>query len=270
MQNLVQFNIRDGIDILLLAVIIYWLLILTKDTRAIQVLKGLGILLIIGRLAEIIELKALSWVMSQLLYFGVFIIAVLFQPELRRALEQLGRGEMIFKNRSFIKMEDNSWAANEIQSAVLRLAKRKVGALIVLARKTGLSDIAESGTQITGKVTSALIENIFEPNTPLHDGAMIIRGGEIVAAGCFLPLSGNKEIGKELGTRHRAALGVSEVSDSITIIVSEETGVISIARDGKLIRYLDSKALKDILMSILSRPSTDPFYSFLFKRRESK
>ena len=155
---------------------------------------------------------------------------------------------------------------DELQQAVISLAKRRVGALIVIERRTGLGDIINTGTRIDGRISAPLVENIFEPNTPLHDGAMIIREGSIVAAACFLPLAEDIAVARELGTRHRAALGISSVSDSITIVVSEETGVISIARDGKLIRYIDSKALRDLLESIFVTEREGNTFT-LFKRR---
>ena len=181
---------------------------------------------------------------------GIVVLAVLFQPELRRALEHIGRGK-IFNNGLLqnFKPEENE-IVSEMQLAIMSLAKRRVGALIVIEQRTGLGDIVATGTRIDGIISAPLIENIFEPNTPLHDGAVIIRDGAIVAAACFLPLAEDIAVARELGTRHRAALGVSSVSDSVTIVVSEETGVISFAREGKLVRYIDQKALHDLLESI--------------------
>jgi diadenylate cyclase len=249
LQGLKQFNFRDVIDILLVAILIYQLLKLTKKTRAVQVVKGLGVILIAAFVAELLKLSSISWVLNYLIQSGAIVIVILFQPELRRALEQIGRGA-IFDKYAETEQQMYEGAVNELHTAILSMSKRQIGALMVFERKIGLRDIAETGTVINARISAALIENIFEPDTPLHDGATILRGPLIYAAGCFLPLSSNKEIGKELGTRHRAALGVSEVSDSVTIIVSEETGVISMAREGRLIRYLDSKALRDLLVSL--------------------
>jgi len=186
----------------------------------------------------------LSWLLNA----AAVVLVILFQPEIRRALEKLGGGK--FFGVVIAPREDADRIVEELMRAIINMSKRKVGALIVFERKTGLKDIIETGTFINAETTSELIENIFYPNTPLHDGAMIIKEGKIIAAGCFLPLSDNKQISSELGTRHRAALGVSEVSDSYTIVVSEETGVISYMFDGMLTRYLDIPTLRDILERI--------------------
>lgn len=246
-NSLQDFGWLDGIDILLLAVVIYWLLKLTSQTRAMQVLKGLGIILLAAWVAEFLGLVGITWILNYVLEIGALLIVIIFQPELRRALAKIGRGRI-----ELVSMQ-NTFAQENVQNilhAVLSLSKKRVGALIVFERRTGLKDVIESGTRIGAVISTELIENLFYMGSPLHDGAVIIRESSIEAAGCFLPLSDNKQIGQELGTRHRAALGMSEVSDSITLIVSEETGVISVAQDGKLIRYLDSKAIKDILEDI--------------------
>ncbi|MDP2892399.1 MAG: diadenylate cyclase CdaA [Bacillota bacterium] len=248
-NSIAQFDvIRDTIDILLVAFLIYYLLKLTKGTRAMSVLKGLGIILIISWVTAFMRLNAITWVLNYVIASGAIVIVILFQPELRRALEHLGRGRFD-RVRMWGKstQEDGEYIIQEISRALINLAKRRAGALVVVERRTGLAEIYESGTRIGGFISSALIENIFEPNAPLHDGAIMIRGQEIVAAGCFLPLSDDHEISRELGTRHRAALGVSQISDCLCFIVSEETGVISLAREGKLIRYLDMKAIREAL-----------------------
>lgn len=246
-QALKQFGFRDIIDISIIAVCIYKLLQAIKETRAIQVFKGIGIVLIAAILADFFKLSAVSWVLSTLLQSGVIVALVLFQPELRKALEGIGRGSVF--NRSNVA-EGEERIISELTSALLELSKRKIGALIVFQQRSSLSDIIKTGTTINADICSPLILNIFEPNTPLHDGAMIISEGRIVAAGCFLPLSDNMTISKELGTRHRAGLGISEHSDSITFIVSEETGVISYTSGGKLIRYMDQKSIGDTLLGI--------------------
>ncbi len=241
-----QFGVRDAVDILLVGYIIYKLLALAKGTRAIQVLKGLGLLIVAAQVAKMLELTVLGWLLDYAVSAGAIALVVLFQPELRRALEQIGHSKFLGKN--LLRHEnDYSFVVEELQCALLDLSKRRVGALIVVECRTGLEDLVSTGTLIHGRVSSALIENIFEPNTPLHDGAVIVRHDMVLAAGCFLPLSENTGIARELGTRHRAAIGVSEVSDSVTFVVSEETGVISMAKEGKIIRYLDAKALKDML-----------------------
>ncbi len=241
-----QFGVRDAVDILLVGYIIYKLLAIAKGTRAIQVLKGLGLLIVAAQVAKMLELTVLGWLLDYAVSAGAIALVVLFQPEMRRALEQIGHSKFLGNN---ILRHDNDYShvVEELQYALMELSKRRVGALIVVECRTGLEDLVGTGTLIHGKVSSALIENIFEPNTPLHDGAVIVRHDMVLAAGCFLPLSENTGIARELGTRHRAAIGVSEVSDSVTFVVSEETGVISMAKEGKIIRYLDAKALKDML-----------------------
>jgi diadenylate cyclase len=245
----VQFSWRDVVDIIIVAVIIYSLIRIMSGTRAIQVLKGLGIILILAIVFSILNLQTVTWMLGWLLNAAAVVLVILFQPEIRRALEKLGGGKF-FSVVSTSQNEDADRIVEELMRAIINMSKRKVGALIVFERKTGLKDIIETGTVINAEITSELIENIFYPNTPLHDGAMIVKEGKIIAAGCFLPLSDNKQISSELGTRHRAALGVSEVSDSYTIVVSEETGVISYMFDGMLTRYLDIPTLRDILERI--------------------
>jgi diadenylate cyclase len=243
-DSLSDFRWIDAIDILLLAVIIYWLLKLTSKTRAMQVLKGLGVILLAAWVADILQLVGTYWVLNYVLNAGALVLVIIFQPELRRALAKLGRGTIELGSTMINNAQEN---IDNILKAVLSLSKKRVGALLVFERKTGLKDVIESGTRLDAQISTELLENLFFINSPLHDGAVIIRDGRIEAAGCFLPLSENKQIGQELGTRHRAALGVSEVSDSVTLIVSEETGVISVAQDGSLVRYLDSKAIRDLL-----------------------
>lgn len=265
--SLSQFSWRDFIDIGLITVLIYKLTILTKGTRAYQVLKGVAIFFLVTVFCKLFDLSTVNWLLSSVLVSGIIIVVVLFQPELRRALEHLGRGTSLDKGTG--EFTSSQYVVNEIHRAVLSLAKRRVGALIVIEQKTGLGDIIATGTRINAVISEQLIENIFEPNTPLHDGAAIIRGGQIVAAACFLPLSDDTSIAKELGTRHRAGLGVSAISDSVTIIVSEETGVVSIARDGKLVRYMDSKSLRDVLESVYV-PQKEGAFAWLRRRNKNE
>ena len=245
-----QVRPEDFVDIAIIAFFLYKLIILTKETRAFQLLKGIAFLFLAALISDLLQLQTLSWMLNSVLASGIVVLVVLFQPELRRALEHIGRGK-IFNSGLLqgFKPEENE-IVNEMQMAILSLAKRRVGALIVIEQRTGLGEIIATGTRIDGVISAPLIENIFEPNTPLHDGAVIIRDGVITAAACFLPLAEDIAVARELGTRHRAALGVSSISDSITIVVSEETGVISFAREGKLVRYIDQKALRDLLESI--------------------
>ncbi len=246
-NSISDFEIVDFIDILLLAVIIYWLLKLTSKTRAIQVLKGLGIILLVTWVTDFLGFVGTTWLLNYVLNIGAVLIVIIFQPEIRRALARIGRGRIDLSPAPSGNAQEN---VESILKAILNLSKKRVGALIVFERKTGLKDVIESGTRLSAVISAELLENLFFTNSPLHDGAVIIRDDVIEAAGCFLPLSDNKQIGQELGTRHRAALGVSEVSDCVTLIVSEETGVISVAQDGTLIRYLDTKAIRDLLEDI--------------------
>lgn len=263
-----EFHFKDAIDIIIIAILIYQLVILTKETRAYQVLKGLGLVFLAAIVSEALDLTMLTWLLNSLVTSGVIVAVILFQPELRRALEHIGRGRIFDAGLFKSLMSEETKVVSEMQQAILNLAKRRVGALIVIEQKTGLGDIITSGTRIDGVMSAPLLENIFEPNTPLHDGAVIVRDGIIVAAACFLPLADDLTVARELGTRHRAALGVSSISDSVTIVVSEETGVISFARDGKLVRYIDKKALTDLLESIFMPVSQPSKISTIFKRRK--
>ncbi|MDL2220075.1 diadenylate cyclase CdaA [Eubacteriales bacterium OttesenSCG-928-N14] len=240
-----RFELIDLIDIILIAILIYFLLKLASKTRAMQVLRGLGILLVVARVADFIGLLAFSWALNYVISAGAVLMVILFQPEIRKALEQLGRGKIM--DSSSNSMGENE-ITQEITRALLNLAKRREGALIVLERESPLDDIIETGTVVHALLSSQLLESIFMPGTPLHDGAVIIKGDTVMAAGCFLPLTDQTDLPLELGTRHRAALGVSEISDSITFTVSEETGTISVATDGQLTRNLDAVSIRRILM----------------------
>lgn len=263
-NSLSYFTWIDVIDILLLAVVIYWLLKLTSKTRAMQVLKGLGIILVAAWVTDFLHLVGTAWILNYVLQIGALLIVIIFQPELRRALAKLGRGRIELTPSHVVNAQET---VENILKAVLNLSKKRVGALIVFERKTGLKEVIESGTRLSAMISSELLENLFFTNSPLHDGAVIIREDTIEAAGCFLPLSDNKQIGQELGTRHRAALGVSEVSDSVTLVVSEETGVISVAQDGTLIRYLDSKAIRDLLEDMYLIKQTSKYRTLRLKRK---
>ena len=241
----IQFGWKDIVDIIIVAAIIYALIRITKGTRAFAVLKGLGVIIIAAVVFAIFNFQTVSWILSWLLSASAIVMVILFQQEIRRALEKLGSSKIF--GMSFASMENGEEIVRELTHAVTNLSLHKTGALIVIERKTGLLDIRETGISLEAKVTSQLVENIFYPNTPLHDGAMVITNGRISAAGCFLPLSSKRDISSALGTRHRAALGVSEVSDSYTIVVSEETGVISYAYDGELHRDMDSGTVRELL-----------------------
>ena len=246
-------QLNDLLDILIVAVLIYQMIMLTRDTRASEVLKGFLLLVGASLLSSLLGLTALTWVLKQILSNGALVLVVLFQPEIRRVLEQLGRGAKMEHFQS--DGEENQRIISEITQCLTSLSRRRVGALIVFERRTGLKDVMETGTRLDSTISAPLLENIFEPNTPLHDGAVIIRGTRIVSAACMLTtLSESNAITRDLGTRHRAAIGISETTDALVLIVSEETGVVSMARDGKLTRHLDAKAIGEILSTMYHHP----------------
>lgn len=248
-NSLALIRVTDIIDIAIIAFAVYKLFSLLRNTRAEQVLYGFIILLIFASVADILNLNTVSWVMNQFLTVTLVFIIVVFQPELRSALERIGRGRSIFTGERVLKSENT---IDELTRAMTSLSRQKIGALVVLEREVGLNDIVESGTVIDADVSSELLINIFIPNTPLHDGAVIINNEKIVAAACYLPLSNSNLISKELGTRHRAAVGISEKSDAIIVVVSEETGNISVVENGRIDRYLDEDSLKKRLRKGLS------------------
>ena len=273
---LVSMSGRNILDILLVAMLIYYATKVVRQTRANSVLKGFIFLVAIMWLSDIAELNTINWLLRQVLGTGTIMLVVLFQPELRRALEQMGRTNFMSTilgngmNDKTAKMAEHN--TEEMVHALTNLSRRKVGALIVMEQQTGLKDIVASGTVLDAEISSGLIENIFEPNTPLHDGAVVMNNGRITAAACFLPLSENSSISKELGTRHRAALGISESTDAVVLIVSEETGIISMAHEGKLTRYLDSKTLTNLLMNVFnpSAAAGRGKMNSILKRKEKK
>ncbi len=237
-----RVTITDLIEIIIIAIMIYYIMDWFKKTRAWTLVKGILILLFFTGLAMVFQFNTILWIFRNTISVGVIAVIIIFQPEFRRALEQLGRKRFF---SSFLSSEEDSRSKKvdkrvltEITKAVFSMAEVKTGALIVLEQEVRLGDYERTGIAIDAEVTSQLLINIFEHNTPLHDGAVLIRDNRIVSATCYLPLSDNLDISKALGTRHRAAIGVSEVSDSITIIVSEETGAVSIAYNGEIIRNL--------------------------------
>lgn len=247
--------LKDIIDVGIVAFIIYKLMMLVRGTRAVQLLKGIFVLVATWAMSSWLDLYTLKWLMSQMFNWGIVMILILFQPELRRALEQLGRGKF-FSRGSSLDAAGLGEQIEEVIRAVRSMSKKKVGALIVFERKTGVSEMIESGIAMESRISSELLMNIFTPNSPLHDGAVIVRGNQIMAAGCYLPLSENPFISKELGTRHRAGIGVSEVSDAISLIVSEETGQVSLAINGLIVRDINEESLISKLHEELS-PRTD-------------
>lgn len=242
------FDLRTIIDILIVAFVIFEVLMLIKGTRAVQLLKGIAILVIASVVCKSLRLSTMNWILDKTWTMLFVALPVVFQPELRRALEQLGRGGF-FGRRFLLAEEDAKQSIHEIVRAVETLAERKVGALLVLRRETGLQEYVESGVRLDALVSAEALVNIFEPNTPLHDGAVIIQGNRILAAACYLPLTQeNSFLSKDLGTRHRAALGITEQSDALAVVVSEETGLISLAQERRLIRGLGVPVLEKRLV----------------------
>jgi len=248
--------IRTLLDIAIVAYIFYRLLVFMQGHRAEQLLKGLFILLVFSALVNYLQFDMLSWLLEKLWIVFAIALPIVFQPELRRFLEQIGRGHIFYRTRQGDDLESDEYVVKELITAATILAHNRIGALIVIARDTDIHEYLDSGTPMESLVSAGLLINVFVPNTPLHDGAVIIRNGRIERAACFLPLSNNPAIDIRLGTRHRAGLGITEVSDALAIIVSEETGAVSVAKEGRLVRYLDEQDLQDRLESeLVARPS---------------
>lgn len=243
-------GISDVIDILIVAFVIYKILGFIKETRAEQLVKGLVVLVVVMLVSEIFNLYTINWILRNLLSIGLLALVIIFQPELRRGLEYVGRGKFVPSKFSQIDKDKAKHITSEFVRAVESFSQTKTGALIVIERETALTDIVETGTEIDAVISTEMLGNIFYEGAPLHDGAVIIRGERVKAAGCVLPLTQNKSLSKDLGTRHRAGIGITENSDAIAIIVSEETGIISMAIDGKLTRFLDTKTVEKMLLNI--------------------
>ena len=248
---LATIGILDIVDIAVVAYFLYTLYQILKNTRAATLVKGLLILLIIMMGSRWMNLHVITWLMEKSMTVILVALPVVFQPELRRALEQIGRGKWFHKGGSELDEAEFETLLSNVTNATVVMSRRKVGALMVFERNTGLEERIETGTAVDGLLSEALLLNIFEKDTPLHDGAVIIRGKRIVAASCLLPLTENRNLSQDLGTRHRAGIGVSEQSDAVVLIVSEETGTISIARNGELMRYLHADDVREILRDAL-------------------
>lgn len=248
-------RINDAIDILIVAVLLYYMIKIVRETRAMQLLKGLAVFGIAFVASSVLRLTAMNYILSTTLQFGVFAVIVIFQPELRNILERVGR----VKFGSIIDLNGGDEGAAELEAiaavseAAANMSSTRTGALMVFERETRLGEYISTGTMLDARVSSRLLENIFVPNTPLHDGAVIMRGDRIITAGCVLPLTANNNLSKDLGTRHRAAIGLSEVTDAVIIVVSEETGKISIALNGSLTRNFNEESLKKALTKILTK-----------------
>ncbi len=248
-----RFKLVDLLDIAIVTAMIYYLLGLIHKTRAGQLAKGAIVLLLIYGVAYLAEMRSVSWIMENVMQVGFLAVVVLFQPEIRRALEQMGQTDTwtatLFHNHQMDPSLTGKWRAAIIAicDSAERLSESKTGALIVLERRTNLSEIVRTGTIVNSEVNTGVLGTIFYEGTPLHDGAVIVKDGVVQAAGCVLPLSNNLELGKDMGTRHRAGLGIAENSDAVAIIVSEETGIISVAKNGVLIRHQERQGLYSLL-----------------------
>lgn len=250
-QNVfVGFRLIDVLDIVIVAYLVYKILGFIQETRAQQLVRGLVVLGIVFFLSDFLKLYLLNWLLRNFVTMGLFALIVLFQPELRRGLEQLGRRSIVSGQFRSLDKENAIEVVKEIVAAVDDFSATRTGALIVFERETMLNDIIETGTIVDARISVRLLGNLFYEGSPLHDGAVIIRGDRIHAASCVLPLTEKKNIGRNLGTRHRAGLGVSEVSDALVIVVSEETGVISVAENGNFRRFMDLKSVEKILLGV--------------------
>lgn len=265
-----NIGVNNIIDILIVSVVIYKVLMLVKETRAEQLIKGIIILLVALKFSEWANLVVIHFLLKNTVTIGAVAIIIVFQPELRKALEYLGRSK--FLKQSFMEFMDEEVEDHitELIAAIESLSKSQTGALIVLEQDAPLLDIAATGTRLDSRISSELVQNVFFPNSPLHDGAMIIRKGRVEAAGCILPLSDDQRISKELGTRHRAALGLVETTDAFVLVVSEETGTISMARQGKLRRHLDGKTLEKLLRSELIKEQRNHALLSFWRHRDEK
>ena len=249
-----NIHIKDVIEILIVAVIVYEIMLWIKNTKAWMLLRGIIMLGVFILLAWIFQMHTILYLAAQSINVLAIAAVVVFQPELRRALEQIGRGRLFHKHNELDEKELEDML-NAVTNATEIMSRRKIGALMVFERETGLEERIETGVPIDGLISDSLLLNIFEPDTPLHDGAVVIRGNRIVAASCLLPLTEARNLSQELGTRHRSAIGISEQSDALVLVVSEETGTISLARNGELHRYLTGEDIKSLLRAAVVQPS---------------
>lgn len=258
-------GITDVLDIAIITFLIYKLLGFIRETRAEQLAKGILFLIVATLMSKWLHLYTLHWLLSGLISAGLVAIVVIFQPELRRVLEYIGRSRItnVFGD---VDNEEAKRIVGQFVEAVDAMSASRTGALMVIEREISLNDIVETGTVIDAQITAQMIGTIFYEGTPLHDGAVIVRGDKLYAAGCVLPLTQNKELNKELGTRHRAGIGITENSDALVIIVSEESGVISIAQNGSLTRFLDGKAIEKKLLSLYFEGETETKLSERIRR----
>lgn len=253
-------HVVNVLDVLVVWYVIYVLMMLLRGTKAVQLFKGVVVIIVVKLISWYVGLETLSWIMDQVINWGIIAIIVIFQPEIRRGLEHLGRGSLF---TSYNKKENNEEKMVEaLDQAIQYMSKRRIGALITIQMNTGLEDYIETGIKLDANITGALLINIFIPNTPLHDGAVIIKDNKIAVAAAYLPLSESNLIPKELGTRHRAAVGISEVTDALTIVVSEETGGVTITKNNELIRDLARQDYLKLLRNELVPKEEDKKQSF--------
>lgn len=272
-MELPSITFIDILEIAIIAFGIYQVIVWVKKTRAWMLVKGLIVLLVICLIAIILNMNVVLWIFEKTVGVGITALIIVFQPELRKALEQLGRKQifkplLVFDNQKAENEKFSEKTINEIVRATYELARAKTGALIVLGNEVTLAEYERTGIVLDSLVSSQLLINIFEHNTPLHDGAIIIQKDRITSATCYLPLSDNMELSKDLGTRHRAGVGISEVTDSLTIIVSEETGKVSIAFGGQLLRNVDGEYLKAKITNFTGTPRIDKRRLRFWKRKE--
>ena len=249
-----HITVFDLIDILVIAYLVYKAIGFLRETRAGQLVKGIAILIIVALLARLLKLVSLQWLLSTVFESALIAVAIIFQPELRRALEKVGRSNFgsFVKGQTPVEERENATKCIEaVCQAAAGMSKQKVGALIVFERNTLLGDIVNTGTLIDASASPQMIANVFYPKSPLHDGAMIVRDGRILAAGCILPLTQNGNISLSLGTRHRAAIGMSENSDAVVVVISEETGIVSVATNGNIVRNYTTDTLREKLIAEL-------------------
>ncbi len=252
-----NIGVTDVLDICVVAFIVYKILAFIRESRAQQLVKGIIALVAAYLISDLLDMHVLNWILKGTMTMGVVALIVLFQPELRRGLEYIGRGRIMGGRLSRLDKSKAKLITDEIVRACDSFSESRTGALIVIERDVTLGDIAETGTVINAEISTEMIGNIFYKGAPLHDGAVIIRDDRIYAAGCVLPLTASLDLNKELGTRHRAGIGITENSDAVVLIVSEETGVISVARGGRLTRFLDSKGLKKLLLNLYLAPEDE-------------
>lgn len=269
-----KIEIADIVEIIILALVFYEIMIWIRKTKAWIIFKGIAIILVFTLIASIFNLNTILWIVNQTLSVGIIALVILFQPELRKALEQIGQKNFLSDIISIdagkkVSERFSDKTINELVKAAYELGRTKTGALIVIEQNHSLQEYVRTGIDVDGIITSQLLINIFEHNTPLHDGAVIVKGNRVVSATCYLPLSDNMELSKELGTRHRAGVGISEATDAFTIIVSEETGKVSVTQGGQLLRNVDGDQLRSLLVKVQDKNVEQKHYLMRWRGKRS-